>query len=68
MEIEEITAYEFTYRPFDTSYPIRSCVITIYAKTRKEAELIAMTYNYKFFEQDCSCSVQEYPGGYRQKI
>ncbi len=63
--IEEITAYEFTYRPFDNSFPIRSCTIVIYAKTRKEAELTALANNWKFFSQDCTCVVVEKPGGYR---
>jgi len=64
--MEEITAYIFTYTPWDRNFPIRSCEITIYAKSRKEAELIAIANNYKFFEQDCTCSVVEKPGGYRR--
>jgi hypothetical protein len=66
--IEEVAAFEFTYRPFDSRFPIRSCVMTIYAKDRKEAELIALTNNYKFFNESCTCSVREFSGGYRQVI
>lgn len=64
--IEEISAFEFTYKPFDGGFPIRSCTIVIYAKTRKEAELIALANNWKFFNQDCTCSVTEKSGGYRK--
>ncbi len=66
--IEEITCYEFTYTPFDRSFPIRSCKLTIYAKDRKEAELIAMDKGWKFFEQDCTVSVVEAMHGYRQVL
>lgn len=64
--IEEVTAFEFVYRPFDSSYPIRSMVATIYAKTRKEAELIALDNNWKFFNQDTTVVVRELGSGYRQ--
>lgn len=65
-KVEEITAYAFTYTPFDKDFPIRSCEIVIYAKTRKEAELIALANNYKFFDQSCTVTVKEFGGGYRQ--
>lgn len=64
--IEEITAYEFIYTPFDRSFPIRNCRILIYATSRKEAELIALSNHWKFFDQDCTCSVTEISHGYRQ--
>jgi hypothetical protein len=64
--IEEITAYIFTYIPWNRNFPIKSCDIIIYAKTRKETELIALQNNHKFFEQDCNCIVIEKPGGYRK--
>lgn len=68
MPVEEFTAYVFTYKPFDSNFPIRSVEVTIYAKTRKEAELIALDNNYKFFDQDATCSVTEFVGGYRRII
>jgi hypothetical protein len=66
MAVEEVSAYEFTYRPFDNTFPIRSCVIYIFAKDRKEAELIALKYSHKFFDESHTCSVREYGSGYRQ--
>lgn len=64
--IEEITAYIFTYIPWDRDFPIKSCDIVIYARSRREAELIALENNYKFFDQDCNIVVIEKSGGYRQ--
>lgn len=32
----------------------------------KEAEFIALNFNYRFFDQDATCSVIEKPGGYRR--
>lgn len=67
--IEEIRGYEFICRPFDVSFPIRSMIVTIYAKSRKEAELIKLNYDYKFFEQDMFVTVNELPlQGYKQVI
>lgn len=63
---EEISAFEFTYRPFDRNFPIRSMTVLIYARDRKEAELINLANNYKFFEQDSTCDVKEFGGGYRR--
>lgn len=68
MEIEEITAYEFTCTPMDRGYPIRSCVVTIYARTRDEAEAIFDENAHKFFDKDMFRSVKEFGGGYRQVI
>ena len=65
MPIEEVTAYEFSYTPWDENYPVRCCRILIYARTRREAELIALQ-NYKFFDQDATCSVKEVGIGYRR--
>lgn len=66
MEIEEISAYSFFYKPFDNSFPIKSCEIIIYAKNRKEAELIALRYNWKFFDESATVVVTEKGLGYRQ--
>lgn len=64
--IESIKAYKFTYTPFNRDYPIRSCELIIYAKTRKEAELIALDEGWKFFDQDCSVVVETIIEGYRK--
>ena len=68
MKIEKITAFEFVCRPFDDSFPIRSCVLTIYARDRKEAELIKLSNDHKFFDQDLTVSVREVGDGYRQVV
>jgi hypothetical protein len=60
--IDKILEFRFTYRPFDKTFPIRSIDIYIRAKTRKEAEIINIENNYKFFNQDCSVEVAEFPG------
>lgn len=65
--IEPITYYTFTYTPFDKTFPIKKCEITIYAKNKEEADKIAWSYSHKFFEQDCVCSVTAHPmQGYRR--
>ncbi len=64
--IEEISAFIFSYTPFDKEFPIRRCEITIYAKNIREAETIAISKNYKFFDQGLTCSIKEVAQGYRQ--
>lgn len=64
--IEDISAFEFICIPFDRNFPIRSCILTIYAKNREEAELIKLKYDYQFFNQDSIVSVKEFGGGYRK--
>lgn len=64
--IEPIKLFTFIYVPFDSNFPIRSCTIEIAAKDRKEAELIAIANNYKFFDQDATCAVTESGIGYRR--
>jgi hypothetical protein len=64
--IEEITAFEFTYTPWDNKFPIKQAVLTIVAKDRKEAELIALENDHKFFDQDNHVRVKEILQGYRQ--
>jgi hypothetical protein len=66
MIIEEIKAFEFTYIPFNQNFPISKCVFTIVAKNRKEAELIALSNDYKFCDQDHTVSVKEILQGYRE--
>jgi hypothetical protein len=67
-DIEEIKAFSFMYVPFDRTCPIRSCELIIYAKDRKEAELLALDNNWKFFNLDHSVVVTEKPfSGYRRK-
>lgn len=66
MKVEEITAFEFACSPSDSSFPIRLCVLTIYALNREEAELIKLRYDYQFFNQDTTASVREVGRGYRQ--
>ena len=65
MAVEEITAYEYTCRPMG-SFPIRSMVVTIYAKNREEADEIFDRHAHQFFDQDITRSTQEFGGGYRQ--
>lgn len=65
--MKEITAFKFTYTPWDTNYPIRFVDVHIIAETRKEAEMIAMDKKWTFFNQDCSCEVIEVLKGYTQE-
>lgn len=65
--MKEITAFKFTYTPFDRSYPIRFVDVHIIAETRKEAEMIAMDKKWTFFNQDCHCEVIEILKGYSQE-
>jgi hypothetical protein len=64
--IKEVSAYIFRYAPWDASFPIRSCELTIIAGDRKEAELIALSNGHKFFDQDCTCVVTKVRDGYQQ--
>jgi len=65
--IEEISAFEFTYTFWDTSYPIRIVTVIIYARNRKEAELINLKYTWEFPTKDADISVKELDiPGYRQ--
>lgn len=65
--IEEISEFTFTYTPFDNTFPIRHCIIKIRAKSRKDAELIALANNYLFFDQDCTVVVHERMGYVEKK-
>lgn len=42
--IEEITAYIFTYVPWDKEFPIRSCEIVIYARNRKGSRIYCIKF------------------------
>ena len=64
--MNEIIEYEFKYIPFNKNFPIKSCKIIINAKTRKEAELIALDMNWKFFDEDCFIIVRELLKGYEK--
>lgn len=66
--IEEIQSYTFTYTPWEREFPIRMCKLFIVAKSRKEAELIALDKGWKFFDQDCTVQVSEDFQGYRQVL
>lgn len=67
MSVEQISAFEFTCTPWDRNCPIKQMVIIIYAKDRKEAELIKLNNDYKFFNQDLTISVRELGmSGYRR--
>ena len=66
--IEEVTMFEFEYHPFNSSFPIRAVTVLIYAKDRKEAELIAINNKHRFFDEDCTCIVTEKAKGYRQVV
>lgn len=64
-KIEEITHFEFTYTPmFDGTTNIRYVTVNVYAKDRKEAELVAHNEAWKFFNLDLRCSVEEKRHGY----
>lgn len=67
MLLEEVTAYEYTCKPMG-SFPIRSMVVTIYAKTKDEADELFSRYAHQFFDQDITRSVREFGGGYRRKM
>lgn len=62
----EIREFIFTYTPWDNSFPIYKCVLTIIAKDRKAAELIALTSGWRFFEQDHNVVVTEGLVGYKR--
>ena len=64
MAVEEVTAYEYTCRPMG-QFPIRSMVVTIYARNRDEAEKIFDQHAHQFFDQDMNRSCREFGGGYR---
>ncbi len=66
MPIESIKLFRFIYRPFDAKFPIYCAELIIAANSRKEAELIALDNNYKFFDQDCTVTVSEIMEGYRK--
>ena len=69
MKVEEVTAFEYTCTPmFRESFPIRSCVMTIYARNRAEADELFYRHNHQFFDQDINVSVREFGGGYRQVV
>lgn len=57
--MNEKIEYKFIYTPFDQDFPIKQVVVHIVAKTRKEAELIAMDRKWTFFNQSLSCCVLE---------
>ncbi len=66
-QIEEITAFEFMCTPIIRgSTPIRSCAVTIYARTKEEAEHIFYSEAHKFFELDLNMVVNRTMKGYRQ--
>lgn len=65
--MKEIKLFKFSYIPWNKEYPINNIDIYIVAENRKEAELINLQYNYKFFEQDCHVIVTEELQGYKQK-
>lgn len=65
VDIEKITEYTFVYRPFNKDFPIHSVAVTIRARSRKEAELINLANNYKFFNEDCTIIVMEVADGFR---
>jgi len=58
MNIESVNAYEYTYVPIDRSFPIRSCVLTIYARNRHEADNIAEAHAFTMFDQNLVRSVR----------
>jgi hypothetical protein len=59
VSVDKLIVFEFTYTCWHREFPIRSCTMVIYAKDRKEAELIALGNNYKFFDQDLFVHVTE---------
>lgn len=65
--IKQIQEYTFTYFPFDSKFPIRSCSIQIIARNRREAELIALENSHKFFNESCTCEVKEGRFGYQEE-
>lgn len=64
MKLIEVTEFKFVYIPWDKNFPVKRCELSIIAKDRKEAELLAMEHGWKFFEQDCTCEVSEGLKGY----
>ncbi len=64
--MKEIKLFKFTYIPWDKNYPIKSIDLFIVAEDKKEAEMIALSNNYKFFEQDCNVIITEELQGYKQ--
>lgn len=65
--VEEVAAFEYTCTPmFRKDTPIRSIVVTIYARNREEADHIFYGESTKFFENDINMSVRTYGKGYRQ--
>jgi hypothetical protein len=66
-KLEQVQEYIFRYIPFNKDFPIAIIDVTIVAKNRKEAELIALDHKHKFFDQDCICTVKEGLVGYRRK-
>lgn len=63
--MKEVTAFKFTYIPWNRAYPIKYVDVHIVAETRKEAEMIALD-SWKFFNQDCDCVVTEEMQGYQK--
>jgi hypothetical protein len=66
--IEEYNEYKFIYYPWDREFPIKRCELIIFAKDRKEAELLALNNNWKFFDQDQHVKVEEGLVDYRQVV
>ena len=66
MKIEPINAYSYTCTPMrHESCPIRSMVVTIYAKNREEADELFDRHAHQFFDQDLNRMVTTLGGGYR---
>jgi hypothetical protein len=64
--IEEVNCYEITCRPMSAKFPIRSMVVSIYAKTMEDAHKIMEEYSPNFFDEDMTMSWKTFGGGYRQ--
>ena len=64
-KIKSITLFKFSYTPWEKG-PIRSMDVFIAAETRKDAELIALSNNHKFFDQSTTVEVSEILKGYKQ--
>lgn len=60
----EVIEYKFIYIPWDKTFPIKRCEITIVARTKEEAKKIADDKCWTFFNQDCYREVQEGLKGY----